>query len=317
MFCPKCKTSNEANATVCSSCGDALPRLPGNFQRVQESGDETGNAAEYYKAILGPKNQDYYLDMFARFDRDEAVSATWHWPAFFVTFFWLLYRKMWLAALIYFLAPYLLMGLLGVVGAVIGGTFLVSLVYILCAVGIVFLLPMYANALYYQHCKKQIATVTSSSGEVQRQLGELSGKGGTSNVALIGVVILVSVAVLGIVAAIAIPAYQNYTVKARAARAYALGELAAGKVSDFYMSHRAIPTSLSEAGFAEPMPIYIREIGMSPRNGAVTVTMEGPAVGGKSFTLEPSLGEGGQLSWSCMSEQIEDRYLPQQCRRQN
>ena len=37
----------------------------------------------------------------------------------------------------------------------------------------------------------------------------------------------------------------------------------------------------------------------------------------KSFTLEPALGEDGQLSWRCMSEQIQDKYLPPQCRQQN
>lgn len=313
MFCPKCKASNEANATVCSSCGGALPHLPGNFQRVQESSEGTGKAAEYYKAILGPVNQDYYLEMFEGFDRDEAVSLTWHRHAFFASFFWLLYRKMWRDALIYFLAPCLLMPLLGV----IGGTFLVTLGYVLYTIGIVFWLPVYANALYYKHCKKQIATVSTSSGDLQQQLGELSARGGVVSVARMGGVALVSVVVLGMLAAFVIPAYQGYAIKSRTAQAYAMGELAASKVSDFYMSHRAIPTSLSETGFSEPLPNYIRVIGMSPRNGAVTVMMDGPVVGGKSFTLEPSLGEGGQLNWSCTGEQTLEQYLPQQCRPQN
>jgi hypothetical protein len=313
MFCPKCKASNEANATVCSSCGEALPRLPGKYQHVQESSEGTGNTIEYYKAILGPMNQDYYLDMFAGFDRVGAVSVIWHRHAFFASFFWLLYRKMWREALIYFLAPYLLMPLLGV----IGGPFLVTLGYMLYTIGIVIWLPMYANALYYKHCKKQIATVSASSGDLQQQLDELSAKGGTIDLARMWLVALVSVVVLGILAAIVMSVYQGYSIKSHTAKAYAMGELAAGKVSDFYISHRVIPTSLSETGFSEPIPNYIRVIGMSPRNGAVTVMMDGPVVGGKSFTLEPSLGEGGQLNWSCTSEQILEQYLPQQCRHQN
>ncbi len=313
MFCPKCKTLNQANATVCSSCGEVMPHLPGNFQNVQASADATAKATEYYKAILGPQNQDYYLDMFARFDRDEAVSATWHWPALLANFFWLLYRKMWPATLIYLAAFLLLVGLMGVIGS----SFIVSLIYILFALGMVFLPPVFANAVYYQHCKKLIATATASSGDVQQQLGELAGKGGTINVVLMGVVVLVSVVLLGVVAAIAIPAYQGYSAKSRTTLAYALGQSAASKVSDFYTSHQAVPTSLSEAGFAEPIPSYVRDIGMSPRNGAVTVTMEGAVVGGKSFTLEPSLDVSGQLNWRCMSEQIQDSYLPQQCRHQN
>jgi hypothetical protein len=313
MFCLKCKSSNEANATVCSSCGNSLPRLPGNFQNVQESSEGAKKAAEYYKAILGPVNQDYYLEIFADFDRDEAVSATWNRSAFFASFFWLLYRKMWREVLIYFVTPCLLMPLLGV----IGGNFLVTLGYILYTIGIVFWLPVYANALYYKHSKKQIATVSASSDDLQQQLSELSAKGGTANVARMGVVALVSVVVLGLLAVFAIPAYQGYTIKTRTAQAYAMGDRAASKVGDFYMSNRAIPITLSETGFSEPMPNYIMEISMSPRNGAVTVTMDGPVVGGQSFTLKPSLGEGGLLIWSCMSEQIQDKYLPRQCRQQN
>jgi hypothetical protein len=310
MFCPKCKASNEANATVCSSCGETLPRLPGKFQRVEESSEGTGSTTEYYKAILGPVNQDYYLDMFAGFDRVGAVSVTWHRHAFVASFFWLLYRKMWREALIYFLAPCLLMPLLGL----IGGTFLVTLGYVLYTVGIVFWLPMYANALYYKHCKKQIAMVFASSGDVQQQLGELSARGGTGNVARMGVAALVSVVVLVILAIITMSLYRGYTAKSYTAKAYAMGELAASKVGEFYLSHRTIPTSLSETGFSEPTPNYIKVIGMSPRNGAVTVMMDGPVIGGKSFTLEPSLGEGRKLNWSCTSEQTLEPYLPQQCR---
>ena len=313
MFCPKCKASNEANATVCSSCGEALPRLPGKFQRVQESSEGTGNTVEYYKAILGPMNQDYYLDMFAGFDRAGAVSVIWHRHAFVASFFWLLYRKLWREALIYFLAPCLLMPLLGV----IGGSFLVTLGYVLYVIGIVIWLPMNANALYYKHCKKQIEMVSASSGDLQQQLDELSARGGTGNIARIGVMALASVVVLGILATITMSLYQRYAIKSRTAKAYAMGELAAGKVSEFYMSHRVIPTSLSETGYSEPTPNYIRVIDMSPRNGAVTVMMDGPVVGGKSFTLEPSLGEGGQLNWRCKSEEIPEKYLPQQCRQQN
>ena len=313
MFCLKCKASNEANATACSSCGNALPRLPGNFQNVQESSEGAKKAAEFYKAILGPVNQDYYLEIFSDFDRNEAMSTTWNRSAFFASFFWLLYRKMWREVLIYFVAPCLLMPLLGV----IGGNFLVILGYVLYTVGIIFWLPMYANALYYKHCKKQIEMVSASSGDMQEQLRALSARGGTGNVVQMGGVAFAAVVVLGILAAFAIPAYRDYTVRTRTAQAYAMGERAASKVGDFYTSQLTIPLSLSETGFSEPLPNYIREISMSPRNGAVTVTMDGPVVGGQSFTLKPALGERGQLIWRCMSEQIQEQYLPQLCRPQS
>ncbi|HEY6096326.1 MAG TPA: pilin [Gallionellaceae bacterium] len=277
------------------------------------AGSGPADRVEYYTAILGPENQDYYLDQFDRFDCDGDINPTWHWPAFFVSFLWLLYRKMWVPAVVYFFAPLLLLGFLSVTGSII----LTSLGYLLYTVGVVALFPMYANALYYRHCKKQIAAVSASSADVQQQLGELSARGGTSSVKVIGVAAAASVAVIGIFAAIAIPVYQNYSVKAHTEQAYALGKAASGKVSEFYASHGAIPSSLSEAGFAQPIPSYVRDISMNPRKGAVTVTMDGPVVGGKSLTLEPLLNRSGQLDWDCTSEQIQASYLPQPCRHQN
>jgi Tfp pilus assembly protein PilE len=316
MFCPKCGASNDAAAAFCAACGDVLPLPAGGFQQAQGKSNESAGLGEYYKAVLGPKNQDYYLRQFARFDADGKVSATWHWPAFFVTFYWMLYRKMWLFALVYFILPYLYLGLVGAIAGAAGHTanMLVGGGYVLYFLGIVFLLPMYANALYYNHCKKQISSVRASTADVQRQLGELSGKGGTSNIAIIILLIFVLVAVLGIVAAVAIPAYQDYTTRARMEQAYELGSSAADSVTRYYNRNQVFPGDLDEAGFASPLPPSVKEIAMDKRHGTLTIRMNGAVVGGKSFVLVPALNQGGQLYWNCMSIEIPDKNLPRQCR---
>lgn len=319
MFCPKCGASNDAAATFCTACGDVLPLPTGGFQKAQGRDDGSADVAEYYKAVLGPKNQDYYLGQFSRFDADGKVSVTWHWPAFFMTLYWMLYRKMWLFALAYFIFPYLFFGLMAVIAGVTGSSanMLVGAGYVLYLLGIMFLLPMYANALYYNHCKKQISAVKASTADVQRQLGELSGKGGTSNIAIIILLIFVLIALLGIIAAIAIPAYQDYTTKARVAQAYELGRSAADSVTRYYNLHQALPGDLGVAGFASSLPPSVREVGMNNQNGTLTITLDGAVAGGKSFALEPALDEGGQLYWSCTSAEVGDRYLPQACRHNN
>ncbi|MDP1995935.1 MAG: DUF2628 domain-containing protein [Gallionella sp.] len=319
MFCPKCGTSNDAAATFCTACGDVLPLPTGGFQKAQGMGDGSADMGAYYKAALGPKNQDYYLRQFARFDADGKVSATWHWPAFFMTFCWLLYRKMWLVALTYFIAPYLFLWLIGAIAGMASGSanIMGGAGYLLYLIGIVCLPPMYANALYYNHCKKRISAVRASSADMQRQLGELSGKGGTSNIVIIFLLIFVLIALLGIVAAIAIPAYQDYTTKARVAQAYELGRSAADSVTRYYNRNQGLPGDLGEAGFAASLPPSAREITMNNQNGTLTVMMNGDVVGGKSFALEPALDEGGQLYWSCMSAGVRDKYLPQGCRQNN
>ena len=316
MFCPKCGASNDGAATFCKDCGEVLP-LPGaGFQQARggvaaaPAGDD-----EYYKAAVGEKNQDYYLKHFARFDVAGKVSATWHWPAFWLSFYWLLYRKMWLGALVYFFLPYLILGVLGAIAAVMngaGGTFL-GAGYLLYLIGIVFLVPMYANAIYYHHCRKKIARAKASTPDVKRQLGELAAKGGTSNIAIIILLVLVLIAVLGIVAAIAIPAYQDYTTKARVAQAYELGRSAADSVSEYYQRNQVLPGDLGDTGFAAALPPSVSDVALDGQYGTLTVTLNGAVVNGQSLVLDAALDEGGGLYWSCTSAEIQERYLPRDC----
>jgi Tfp pilus assembly protein PilE len=319
MLCPKCGASNDAAATFCTACGDALPPPEGGFQKARRKTDGPIDIGEYYKAAIGPKNQEYYLRQFARFDANGKASASWHWPALFVTFYWMLYRKMWLYALIYFFFPYVFFGLMG---ATVGLTnasanFLIGAAYLLYIAGILLLVPMYANALYYNHCKKQIAATKVSTTDVQRQLGELAGKGGTSSIVILFLLFLVLIALLGIVAAVAIPAYQDYTTRARVAQAYELGRSAADSVTSYYSSYKELPGNLDEAGFSATLPPSVSEITMDSQYGTLTVTMNGAVVGGKSLSLDPALDEDMKLYWSCTSAEIQERFLPQDCRQGN
>ncbi|MFA6901725.1 MAG: pilin [Gallionellaceae bacterium] len=274
------------------------------------------NQQEFYKAILGPKNQDYYLRQFAKFDSAGQAGASWHWPAFFVTFYWFLYRKMWMPALLYFFLPYLLMVVLGIAGALAGEAAapVMGLGYLLYVAAIFFVLPAYANALYYRQCNKKIAEVRASAHEEQRQLGELSGKGGTSNVVLIFVFIFAFVAVIGILAAIAIPAYQEYVTRARMAEAVSIGKNASERVADYYYQHQRTPESLAEAGYVAPVSPGIQGVSVNSQDGVVTITMGPGPVNGKTLQFVPSIDESKQIVWQCMSSEIQDRYLPQQCR---
>lgn len=319
MFCPNCGNSNDNSAKFCSGCGSALPQPVKDESPTQAEIIVPNNPDELYKAIIGPKNQDYYLSQFSRFDSNGKVNASWHWPAFFVTFYWFLYRKMWLNALIYFFLPYLVMIPFGIAGVVAGNSAdtVISIGYALFLIAIFLLPPMYANALYYKHCKKRITEASVSSQDLQRRLGELSGKGGTSNVVLIFVLIFVFIAFIGILAAIALPAYQDYTTRARMAGAVALGSNAAHSVANYYYQHQDVPSSLEQAGFATPIPPDVKELSVNRENGTVIVTMARAPISGKTFLFVPSLDSNKKIVWTCMSQEIQDKYLPQQCRQQN
>jgi len=317
MFCPKCGNSNDDSAKFCSGCGGALSQPVKDTSLPEKEIDVHSDPDEFYKAVIGPKNQDYYLSHFARFDRHGKAGASWHWPAFFVSFYWFLYRKMWLNALIYLFLPYFIMIPLGIAAATGKSADLVmDIGYVLVLIAIFVLPPIYANALYYKHCKKKIVEARSSSRNLQRQLGELSGKGGTSNVVLIFVIVFAFIVFIGIFAAIALPAYQDYTTRARLAEAVTVGRNAADSVTDYYNQYQEIPSSLEQTSFSTPIPRSVRELSVDSKNGTVIVTMASSPISGKTFLLVPFLNENKQIIWRCMSEEIQEKYMPQQCRQQ-
>lgn len=317
MDCQEFGTSNDASAKFCSSCGSALPHAAKNPPPWPMEIDTASRPDAFYEAIVGPKNRDYYLRHFARFDGDGKTAASWHWPALFLTFYWLLYRKMWLNAALYLLFPYLALIPLSIAHAALGNSAgpVVGTMYLLYFVVIIALPPMYANAIYYKYCKRKIAKEKSSPRDLPGQLGELSKKGGTSNGALIFIVILLFFS--GVLAAIAIPAYQDFTTRARLAEAVAAGRTVADSVADYHRQHRAMPASLEQAGYSAPLPRAVKEINIDGANGAITVTMAHAPISGQSFLLLPSLDSNQQIIWTCVSQEIRDRYLPRQCRRKN
>lgn len=317
MFCPQCGNANDISSKFCTSCGTALPQVA---QRAPTpSGKETlaDDPVEFYKAIVGPKHQDYYLRHFAGFDARGKITASWHWPAFFVTLYWFLYRKMWLNALIYFCLPYVFVILLATAAVLAGksGETVIGVGYVLYIIGLFVVPGLYANALYYKHCKKKITEVKASPNERQRQLGELSGKGGTSAAAFI-VIIPILIAVIGILAAIAVPAYQDYTTRARMTEAVSIGTQATQSVGDYFDRYQRVPASLEETGFAAQFSPFIKAVDVDSRTGVVMITIAGAPLTGKTLYFVPSLTANQQILWKCQSDDIQDKYLPQQCRRQ-
>lgn len=316
MFCPKCGNSLDDSAKYCPSCGAGRQLDAESVPPPQTTIDTDSRIDEFYKAAVGPKNQSYYLNQFTRFDNQGEIGVSWHWPAFFFTFYWLLYRKMWRPAIIYFFLPYLVMFPAGFIAGLTGhaGGMIISIIYLIYMAGIFLLPPMYANALYYKHCKKQIAKAGATSPERQSQLAFLSGKGGTSRVIMIIVFVFIAIALIGILAAIAIPQYQEYVTRGRMAEAVATGRRAADSVGDYYTLNQRLPDSLAEAGFNAPLPTSVSGLGVNSQNGTITITLASTPLAGKSLLLVPSLDANRKVIWTCMSKDIQDRHLPALCR---
>jgi type IV pilus assembly protein PilA len=132
--------------------------------------------------------------------------------------------------------------------------------------------------------------------------------------------LMIVVAIIGILAAIAIPAYQDYTIRAQVSEGLNLAAGAKAAVTEFYQDRGVFPTDNVEAGLSVPTDIEGNYVTSVAAAGAViTVTYGGAApahatIAGQTITLTAT-DNNGSVSWLCQSGGvIQDKHLPAACR---
>jgi len=126
--------------------------------------------------------------------------------------------------------------------------------------------------------------------------------------------LMIVVAIIGILAAIAIPQYQDYTVRARVSEGVNLASAAKTAVAEFRNSNNDWPTSNASAGIADTISSTYVESVLIGANGVITVTYRslGATDATGTITLTPSAG-AGSVTWAC-SGTLPPKYRPSNCR---
>ncbi len=125
------------------------------------------------------------------------------------------------------------------------------------------------------------------------------------------------VPVLAIMAAIAIPAYQNYLIRAQVSEGMSLAGGAKMAVAEHVAGSGALPVDNTSAGLPGPEAIrgkYVRSVQV--RNGEVVVTFGRDAnslIAGEHLVFKP-YGSRDAVRWHCTSPDIRVKYLPSSCR---
>jgi type IV pilus assembly protein PilA len=135
--------------------------------------------------------------------------------------------------------------------------------------------------------------------------------------------LMIVVAIIGILAAIAIPAYQDYTIRSQVSEGLSLADGAKTAVAEFYSNRGDFPTTNASAGLATSTSItgnYVSEVDAA--NGTIIVSFSKTApqkanqkIDGAELLVSP-ITNAGSVSWVCKANNaaLAAKYLPSSCR---
>jgi type IV pilus assembly protein PilA len=131
--------------------------------------------------------------------------------------------------------------------------------------------------------------------------------------------LMIVVAIIGILAAIAIPAYQDYTIRAQVSEGLNLAGGAKAAVSEYTMDRGSFPDDNDIAGISAETDITGKYVtGVLVEDGVITVTYGRDAhriIRAQELSLSP-FTNAGSVEWVCESpsSSIADKHLPAACR---
>jgi type IV pilus assembly protein PilA len=134
--------------------------------------------------------------------------------------------------------------------------------------------------------------------------------------------LMIVVAIIAILAAIAIPAYQDYTIRSQVSEAMSLSDSAKTALAEYRANSGTWPSTNSSAGIALAGSItgtYVSSVNVATTQGRITATYNSTkankAIQGKLLVLS-AVSNGGSIAWTCKGTTVNSKYLPASCRSQ-
>ncbi len=123
--------------------------------------------------------------------------------------------------------------------------------------------------------------------------------------------LMIVVAIIGILAAVALPAYQDYTVRARVSEAMVMGAAAKQNVLEVLANANPTPAGYNQGYTAPAASTNVTSVGITPATGQIIITTTA-AAGNGTLTITPNADgvalpiataaftpPSGQVVWKC------------------
>jgi type IV pilus assembly protein PilA len=136
--------------------------------------------------------------------------------------------------------------------------------------------------------------------------------------------LMIVVAIIGILAAVALPTYQDYTIRSKVTEGLKLGALAKLAVSETYNATGGYPAA-DPANGSYGLPVateisgaYVSSVSVAATTGIVSIVYKTIASGkvdnGDTILLSPDNTLAGTLQWTCDGNDVPAQYVPSNCR---
>lgn len=129
--------------------------------------------------------------------------------------------------------------------------------------------------------------------------------------------LMIVIAIIGILAAVALPAYQDYTVRVKLADPIVKARSAASQASEYYTAHSSWPQSNTVAGLVTATSYtspYVQSLSISGTRITVVLNqIKAGAINNNQTIALVGTDTGGSIKWQC-STAIAPKYVPAECR---
>jgi type IV pilus assembly protein PilA len=130
--------------------------------------------------------------------------------------------------------------------------------------------------------------------------------------------LMIVVAIIGILAAVALPAYQDYTVRAKVSEVVLAASAPKNTIAEFYQTNSRMPANATSAAITSQVSKYVNNVDYAYVNAnQATITAVSRALGssitGSIVLTGAGVADTGQVTWTCTGT-LNAKYLPASCK---